>query len=122
MWCRGGSDLRRSHIEGRLAATCSTTWSMLPTMRRQRVLVLYLRSSALDSGVVAWAAYDGSGQEQHMAGDRAEPPYATGLAALRDGWRLIQASPLRDHAPGSEFRTGYLKYEFFFEKLVDQPG
>ena len=82
------------------------------------MLVLYLRSSALDSGVVAWAEYDGSGREEHMAGDSAEPPYATGLAALRDGWRLIQAAPLIDHVPGGEFRTGYLKYEFFFEKMA----
>lgn len=95
---------------------------MLQGMKRQQVLVLYLRSSALDTGVVAWAEYDGSGQKRHMAGDSAEPPYATGLAALQDGWRLIQASPLADHVAGNEFRTGYLKYEFFFEKLVDVPA
>ena len=95
---------------------------MLQAMKRQQVLVLYLRSSALDAGVVAWAVYDGSGQQRHMAGDSAEPPYATGLDALRDGWRLIQASPLVDHIAGNEFRTGYLKYEFFFEKLVHVPA
>ena len=88
-------------------------------MRRQQVLVLYLRNSALDSGVIAWAQYDGTGREEHMAGDGEEPPYATGLAALRDGWRLIQAAPLVDHGVGAEFRTGYLRYEFFFEKLAD---
>lgn len=92
---------------------------MLPAMKRQQVLVLYLRSSALDAGVVAWANYDGAGRERHMAGDSSEPPYGSGLAALQDGWRLIQASPLIDHVAGNEFRTGYLKYEFFFEKLVD---
>ena len=54
-----------------------------------------------------------------MAGDQDEPPYITGVHALRDGWRLIQASPLVPHHPGSEFRTDYLKYEFFFEKMVD---
>ena len=95
---------------------------LLAVMRRQQVLVLYLRSSALDSGVVAWAVYDGAGRDTHMAGDAEEPPYATGLAALRDGWRLIQASPLSDHAVGNEFRTGYLKYEFFFEKMVEIDG
>ena len=87
--------------------------------QRQRVLVLYLRSSALDSGVLAWAVYDGTGQETHMAGDSEEPPYPTGVAALRDGWRLIQASPLVEHGVGNEFRTGYLKYEFFFEQMVE---
>lgn len=86
---------------------------------RQQVLVLYLASSALDTEVVAWAQYDGTGGTRHMSGDAARPPYRTGLDALLDGWRLIQASPLLPHAAGDEFRTGYLKYEFFFEKLVD---
>ena len=85
---------------------------------RQQVLVLYLANSALDSPVRAWAAYDGTGQREHMSGDSDEPPYPSGLDALKDGWRLIQASPLVDHVSGDEFRTGYLKYEFFFEKLI----
>ena len=85
---------------------------------RQRVLVLYLESSALDTRVVSWANYDGTGERNHMAGDADEPPYKTGLHALRDGWRLIQASPMLPHNSGDEFRTGYLKYEFFFEQMV----
>ncbi|MEQ8857058.1 MAG: hypothetical protein RIC56_00285 [Pseudomonadales bacterium] len=86
---------------------------------RQQVLVLYLENSALDSRVVGWSVYDGSGAQAHMAGDAEEPPYPSGLDALKDGWRLFQASPLLPHASGDEFRTGYLKYEFFFEKLTD---
>jgi len=85
---------------------------------RQQVLVLYLQTSGLDSKVIAWSQYDGTGREEHMAGDQQLPPYATGLAALQDGWRMIQASTLSPHAPGDEYRTAYLKYEFFFEKLV----
>jgi hypothetical protein len=92
----------------------------MPTaQQRQRVLVLYLSSSALDSSVIAWANYDGTGATQPMAGDQSEPPYRTGVHALLDGWRLIQASPLIQHGEGEECRTGYLKYEFFFERLVD---
>lgn len=83
---------------------------------RQQVLVLYLATSALDSEVVGWSQYDGTGRQRHMAGDGDEPPFATGLDALRDGWRLFQASQLQPHTPGSEFQTAYLKYEFFFEK------
>lgn len=88
-------------------------------MIRQQVLVLYLQSSALDTGVVAWAQYDGTGETRHMSGDQDEPPYKTGLHALQDGWRLIQASPLESHVPGAEYSNDYLKYEFFFEKLVE---
>ena len=87
--------------------------------QRQKVLILYLVDSSLDSKVVAWAQYDGTGREEHMAGDAQQPPYATGLAALRDGWRLLQMAPLQAHAPGAEFTTAYLKYEFLFEQLVD---
>lgn len=86
---------------------------------RQQVLVLYLTTSALDTDVIGWSRYDGTGCSQPMAGDSDTPPYRTGVEALQDGWRLIQASPLLPHAGGDEFRTGYLKYEFFFEKLVD---
>jgi hypothetical protein len=85
---------------------------------RQQVLVLYLATSALDTGVVGWSNYDGTGESFHMAGDNDQPPYKTGLDALLDGWRLIQASPLISHVPGNEFRTDYLKYEFWFEKIV----
>ena len=86
---------------------------------RQKVLVLYLANSALDAPVVAWAHYDGTGERLHMAGDQDEAPYATGLAALRDGWRLFQASQLAPHARGEEFDLAYLKYEFFFEQLAE---
>ena len=82
-------------------------------------MILYLSNSALDSRVVSWACYDGTGREDHVPGDDAEPPYPTGLDALRDGWRLLQMSPLLPHAPGDEFTTSYLKYEFVFEQLED---
>jgi len=41
------------------------------------------------------------------------------VAALRDGWRLLQMSQLQPHSRGDEFTTAYLKYEFLFEQLVD---
>ena len=88
-------------------------------MRRQRVLVLYLANPALDSPVIAWAQYDGTGATRPMAGDQDLPPYKTGLDALLDGWRLFQASPVLPHARGEEFDLAYLRYEFFFEQLVE---
>lgn len=85
---------------------------------RQQVLVLYLATSALDSPVIGWSTYDGTGAQLHMAEDQDTPPYPNGLAALQDGWRLFQASQLQNHDSDDAFRTGYLKYEFFFEKLL----
>ncbi|MET9022466.1 hypothetical protein ABZV93_21050 [Actinopolymorpha sp. NPDC004070] len=89
---------------------------------RQRVLVLYLATSALDSSVVGWANYDGTGQTSPTTGDSDEPPYDTGVAALRDGWRLIQASQLIPPYPGHEYDVSFLKHEFLFEKLVNVAG
>lgn len=89
---------------------------------RQKLLVLYLAHSGLDAHVVSWAQWDGTGKEDHIPGDQQEPPYPTGLDALRDGWRLIQMSPLQPHPPGGEFTLSYLKYEFVFEKLEDGHG
>ncbi|MCM2426782.1 hypothetical protein [Streptomyces sp. RKAG337] len=86
---------------------------------RQRVLVLYLTTSALDSEVVGWSAYDGTGATSPTTGDGDEPPYGTGVAALCDGWRLFQAAQLIPPYPGHEYDTSFLKHEFFFEKLVD---
>ncbi|WP_329266986.1 hypothetical protein [Streptomyces sp. NBC_01451] len=86
---------------------------------RQQVLVLYLATSALDSPIVGWSLYDGTGRTSPTTGDNDEPPYETGVAALRDGWRLIQAAQLIPPNPGHEYDVSFLKHEFFFEKLVD---
>ena len=79
--------------------------------------------SAIDTPEVpesfSWATFDGTGKKLHMTGDSDEPPYPTGLDALLDGWRLFQASQAIPEHPGQEFRTSYLKHEFFFEKLEE---
>ena len=87
--------------------------------QRQQILVLYLGSSALDSNVKGWAMYDGTGKEAHTTGDSFEPPYETGLAAIKDGWRAIQFPTLIPPYPGDEYTTSFMKYEFVFEKMVD---
>ena len=69
---------------------------------RQQVLVLYLGTSALDSAVVGWSLYDGTGRATPTTGDSDEPPYETGVAALRDG-RLTCGSSTR--TTGSSART-----------------
>ena len=85
---------------------------------RQQVLVLYLVNSALDSSVAGWSRYDGTGRTSPTTGDGEEPPYETGLDALKDGWRLIQASQLIPPYPGHEYDVSFLKHEFFFERIV----
>ena len=86
---------------------------------RQQVLTLYLSTSALDSRVLGWSMYDGTGKQAHTTGDGDTPPYETGLDALRDGWRLLQAPVLIPPYPGEEYSTSFMKYGFIFEKLED---
>ena len=89
---------------------------------RQQVLILYLSNSALDSRVLSWARYDGTGKTEHLSGDRDEPPYASGLDALKDGWRLLQISQLLPHTRGQEFDVSFQRFECVFEKLEDVDG
>ena len=84
----------------------------------QKILVLYLRDSALDSDVIAWSIWDGCSFDENYSGKTDDPPYNSGLDALRDGWRLIQMSPLLPPIPGKELQTSILKYEFIFDKLA----
>lgn len=83
----------------------------------QRLLQLWLSHGDLHSGVVAWSSYDPA-----MAGRPPDdlptaPPYPTAMAALRDGWRLIQFTPAIPPAPGNEFRTSFLPNEVLLEKI-----
>jgi hypothetical protein len=88
-------------------------------MLRQQLLVLYATTSSPDSDVGAWSIFDGTGRQAHMAGDADKPPYASVLAAMRDGWRVLQLPSLQPAAPGAEHDTSFLKYEFVLEKLVE---
>ncbi|WP_042410887.1 hypothetical protein [Streptacidiphilus carbonis] len=93
----------------------------VPT-QRQEVLVLFLSDSSLDSRVVGWSRYDGTGETSPTTGDSDVPPYGTGTEALLDGWRLFQASQLLPPHPGHEYDVSFLKHEFMFEKIVQVAG
>jgi hypothetical protein len=97
--------------------TSATQPGAVPVLRQQ-VLVLYLANSALDSYVIGWSQYDGTGRTSPATGDSEEPPYETGLDALKDGWRLFQAAQLIPPYPGHEYDISFLKHEFFFERIV----
>ncbi len=85
---------------------------------RQKLLFLYLANSDLHSAVVAWSTFDGTSQDRPDM-DRPEPPYATAVEAMRDGWRVIQVSPLQAPPAGREFDVDYLKHEIILEKLEE---
>ncbi len=93
---------------------------MSAQQQRQQVLVLWLASSALDSKVLGWAFHDGTGGEGPQPDG--DPPATTGVDALRQGWRLLQMSPLLPAAAGQERQSSFLKHEFLFERLVEVSG
>ena len=57
---------------------------------RQQLLVLHLHTPDLNSGVVAWAMYDGTSEKRYTTGDSEAPPYSSVVEAMQDGWRVIQ--------------------------------
>ena len=86
---------------------------------RQIIMILYLSNSALDSDVRGWTIYDGSGQTYPTTGDSDTPPYPTGLAAMRDGWRVVQMPQLIPPDKDLEYTTSFYKFEYVFEKMVE---
>lgn len=82
----------------------------------ERILVLWSSDASLRSPVVSWAQYgpedlDLTGLLDHQAGSTAEPPYTSVVAALADGWRLLQLDGPPVFAAGEELRTGHLPYQ-----------
>jgi hypothetical protein len=88
---------------------------------RQQILILHLSNPDLNSRTVAWALYDGAKPENEMqmnTGDSNQPPYASVLAAMREGWNVIQIPTLPTYIPGHEHETGHLPFEYVLERKV----
>ncbi len=89
-------------------------------MKRQQVLYLWLAEGALDTATVGWAFFDGAkGAASVLPEKGGRPPYATGLAALEDGWFMLQSPAPYALQPGAEHGTSYLPNEFIFERTVE---
>jgi hypothetical protein len=89
---------------------------------RQQLLFLNLSNSSPESRVVAWAFYDGAlraDESQMQSGDSEEPPYRSVLAAMQDGWRVMQVPAMPHFETGREFDTGHLPFEFVLERMVE---
>ena len=82
---------------------------------RQQVLYLWTTGSALDSFTAGWAFHDGTEGAGPGLPD-GDPPYGTGVDALRDGWMLLQSSQLIPPPADMEHVNSYLDYEFVFER------
>lgn len=88
---------------------------------RQQVLFLHCADIDLDSAAVAWAFYDGTAPAealQDRTGAQDQPPYRSVLAALREGWRLLQ-TPRPVVVPGRERQTSVIPFEFVLTRDVE---
>ena len=85
--------------------------------QRQQVLFLWLAEPSLNSAVIAWAFHDGTnGRGPQPTG---EQPYADGIAAMGDGWRVFQVSQQQRPIAGEEHLNAHLVNEFVLERLID---
>ena len=85
---------------------------------RQQVLYLWLAEGALDTETVGWAFHDGTAGVGPPLPEN-DPPYASGQAALEDGWFLIQSPAPAPLQQGSEHEVAYLANEFIFERRIE---
>ena len=77
--------------------------------------MLYLSGSSPDSNVIGWSIYDGTTNDKYTNQEDNEPPYKSGIDAMRDGWRVIKYPTLKEHEVDNIHKTKYLKYELVLE-------
>ena len=83
---------------------------------RQQILYLYSKSTNMRSPLAGWALYDPTRpQTPTLPSD--EPPYESVLAAVADGWRVVQFPIAKLYAYEGQ-DNDYLGYEFVLEKFV----
>lgn len=78
---------------------------------RQQILHLWLAAASLDTEVKGWAFHDGTdGAGPPLP--TTQPPYPTGIDAMRDGWCCLQTpGPESVDTPRAELHA-----EFVFER------
>ncbi|NKB65666.1 MAG: hypothetical protein GKR89_01275 [Candidatus Latescibacteria bacterium] len=82
----------------------------------QQVLYLYSKSTNMRSPLAGWNLYDPTQPHQPTLPSQ-EPPYPSVIAALADGWRIVQF-PVPQLHRFSDIDNDYLGFEFILEKIV----
>ncbi len=89
----------------------------------QDILVLYQTSPALDVVPSAWARYEaskGTGIEDLI--EEGEPPYKNAMAAMRDGWQVIQMSEYKHRSAADGYELGPFPYQTVLSRFGElQP-
>lgn len=85
---------------------------------RQQLLCLWLGNSDLSAPVIAWSRFDGA-SEVDSRGMEDAPPYANAVAAMRDGWRVMQMSLPQRQSETTGYTTDYLPHSVILERFVE---
>jgi len=101
---------------GELAETDLRDVTTILNSEKQRLLYLYSKSTNLRSPLCGWALYDATVADEPVLPSQ-EPPYASVLDAVRDGWRIIQL-PRPELYNFTDVDNAYLAFEFILEKIV----
>ena len=84
----------------------------------QDILVLFQTSPALDVEPVAWSRYEASkGTGIRDLVEEEEPPYENAMAAMRDGWQVIQMGELKQRSEQDGYELGPLPYQTVLSKF-----
>ena len=83
----------------------------------QDILVFFQTTPALTSPAVAWARYEASKGPIRDLVEEGEPPYDNALAAMRDGWEVIQMSELKHRSADEGYDLGPLPYQTVLSKF-----
>jgi hypothetical protein len=92
---------------------------------RQKLLMLCTGGCDPASNVVAWSLYDGSGAYNFDASDMTDdptPPYGSVLAAMRDGWRVMQVPVMQTGTTTNNYELGVMPFEWYLEQWVSITG
>ena len=84
--------------------------------KKQLILYLYSKSTNLRSPLGGWAMYDATAPDEPVLPSQ-EPPYASVLEAVNDGWRIVQF-PRPELYNFTDVDNAYLTYEFILEKFA----
>ena len=101
---------------GELTETDLRDVATLLNSEKQLLLYLYSKSTNLRSPLGGWAVYDATAPDEPVLPSQ-EPPYASVLDAVRDGWRIVQF-PRPELYNFTDVDNAYLTYEFILEKIV----
>lgn len=107
---------RQKLADGALTAADLDRLAGLVKEPRQRVLYLYSKSTNMRSAVASWMEYDAT-QPQEPTLPTSEPPYESVLAAVADGWRIVQFPDAKLYSYQG-VANDYIGFEFILEKMA----